>query len=458
MNSSRLTIFFLFLCLLSSPGCQLGRGTKAAPVGRIPIQVTTNLTGFEDSEREAIKTLIDGSLALPQTPEPAGSPGLKGYSDAVQKAAALLAPTHRSTADYLNKAATILAGSDERIEDLDRLVADASKERLLILFGPGRRAENSNNSLLSHIEISRRSEVDEPWLSAYHSRLSEFEHWLPIPKGHHSLEGSPRDSLVIANIIFKGGTLAQNGSMSTRRPHTKALVDELGTTYFFYKNLLEKEWYENEVKSTSNLVLVERHRHLASPRAHLNFFATRFSSYQLGPQTVSTDESETPIPLRKHFGASWAPLIIAKADLTGILAHEWLIREELEAAELSDQNLAMLVTMSFRSLYDAGSGVAPPAHAHASLIILNWLTEKNAIGFDQEEGGWDLNLDTIRTEVRNLLSVIFQIHATGDIEKADELVKAYAVMTQNVVRTLDTMNAIGGKLFLPTWVVNEEEG
>lgn len=278
------------------------------------------------------------------------------------------------------------------------------------------------------------------WIEPYLARLDELEASLPLPSGlPDAALGPKRDALVIADVFWRGGARAGSTALSTFLPADRSRAEETGRTYVFWRNLVERRWYEREIAPAVDQVLVPDQRAAATAGAHLRFYATRFTTYQLGPQSAATDGGRAP--LREHFGELYGPLVIAKADLLGVLAHEWLIAEGIEPPELSFENLAMLVVMAFRALADVELGEAPPPHP--ANLQLSFFRDRGAVELERESGLWRFDPAKLRAAARELVAEILAIHATGDLERGRRLLDRHGAPGEEIAATVARVAALG---------------
>ncbi|HKE00251.1 MAG TPA: hypothetical protein VKE69_04520 [Planctomycetota bacterium] len=397
------------------------------------VRIESDASKIEPRDRACVSILVQAAHAF----APGDSP-----ADALLRAVSVAKATKRVTlAEYLR------AAIDGDLAKLDRTEMDDVDPDLVLLSGRADGAKGKPDYLV----VGWRDATEHRWLDAFLEHWAEFGASLPLPAGFSQPEGAPRGTFRIANLFIRGGSVSESTSSSTFLPSDPALRRERGLSGVFWKNVMETAWWRHGVAPTVPLVLIPEQVALPTAAALLRFYATRFTTYELGPQEVQTPAG--PVPLAERFGELNDPLGIAKADLLAVLAHEWLIAKGTMPKTTSDENLAMLVVMSFRALQDALDGKAPPPHEAASALVLNTLRERGAIAIDAEKDRWRVDLAKTRAAVRQLAGEILEVQASGDLARARALVKERGRIGPELRRTLDRVAALPAEKLAPKWIV-----
>ena len=356
-----------------------------------------------------------------ETPE-AWEAAAAALGRAAERAAAAGSP---ALGAYLEIAGGALLSGE--VGELEAAWMAAGSEPFVVILGPAG-AGGDGEPPIHHLEIGIPDGAEHRWVDPLLERMADFERWLPLEAEHRSGPENLRASIVVANAVLRGGSLAGSSGPGQYLPFDRGLRESLGRRDVFWKNLAAEAWYANEVRFVAERSLVEGQRELATAGAHLRFYATRFAMYQLGPQGVWTEAGR--VSLREHFGESWGPLQVLKADVLAILAHEWLIEQGLQPAETSGENLAMAITMAF-----LGAAEELEAHRRAGLVALGTLARRGAMRLDPS-GTWAFEPERVRAVLRELAAEVFAIHASGDRERAEALLARYARPAKAIDGTL----------------------
>lgn len=411
--------------------------TGAAPAGAAggAVEVVTDASALPPAERRVLRHLATAARELPAADSPAADGPVPGELRAAAEQAE--AGGLDALAAYLRAVAAAIGG-EAPAAAAERLRRAIDGGDLVVALIPAPDDREPTWALRAGVRDPAEQRWVEPWLAG----LAEFESWLPAPP-RAAASAVPASRIVIARPAVQGGAAAGSCSASTFLPAARELADEIGRDYLFWKDLAARCWYAGEVAPSAPLVLVPEQARLATAGAHLRFYATRFSTYQLGPQTSPAGDGRR-LGLRQRFGEQWGPTVIAKADLLGVLAHEWLIERGLRPADESDENLAMLVVMAFRAWRDSEAGEAPPGHAPASRLEIRRLRRSGALTWEPDSDRWRLDLPRARQAVRELAREILDVHARGDVEAARALLAPPPDGDPPEVRaTLDRLAAIG---------------
>ena len=410
-----------------------------------------------DAEQQVRAHLLSAAAALNgPLPEPAaGAPTsaataqegpearLRNAAGALRAAAVVsCGPSGTGRAAFLRAAAEVLTG-DRSDSELDPLwIALGDVATVPVLAAASLPAE-SNTAARFTLDIGAVVAGDQRWVRAFLGRLAEFERTLPLPAGYVP-RGPYPDRILIADLLVRGGANPTGRPSQTRLPADAARRKELGSHWVFWRNNMRERWFADSIAPAASALLDSEQRPLATADAHLRFYATRFATYQLGPQTVRT--ATGPHSFEEYFGTWWGPLSIVKADLLGVLAHEWLIGDKLEPAAASTENLVMLVVMNFVALADAENGAAPPTHRAASNLVLQRLRSRGALTFDDARQTWHVDVDRTRAAARELVAEVLEIHGSGDRERAAALFAQTTAPDPQIMAALERM---GGRKLKP---------
>ena len=82
------------------------------------------------------------------------------------------------------------------------------------------------------------------------------------------------------------------------------------------------------------------------------------------------------------------------------------------------------------------------AHAKGMAIQLNYLLKEGGIEYDCDTGTYRVNFETFPGAVDNLAREVLTIEATGDYDRAGELLETYGELTPEVQASLARLGEI----------------
>ena len=394
--------------------------------GSTSITVMTGASRLSEDERRVLRDLITAAQAFPEEPASIDAGTGERVAAALREAARSATAVDENLRRYLETAAGALESGDG--SGLEEAWRQTRREHLVVIVGPGTVSEEGL-PVLHDMEVGLvdRGEHDR-WVDALLARLGELERWLPLePDMRHGAEGL-HGSVTVANAALRTGTVAGSIGPGTYLPFDRTRLEELGRADVFWKNLMAVGWYGREVLPVARTVLHRDQHDLATARAHLHYFATRFLMYQFGPQSVEVGGQRRT--LREHFGEMWGPLQIAKADTLAILAHDWLVEQGLQPEPVSAENYAMYVTMAFLQSSESHAG-----HQRAGRLMLSYLREREALAGPFEGTRWRIIPERMQPALRGLAAQIFAIFASGDVTRAQAFVEQYGAPSPTLAPT-----------------------
>jgi hypothetical protein len=408
-------------------------GVEPRP-GESRLDLASDVSAWARSDREVLLALVDAAREFPASAGDANPRWPSAAAAKLRRAADEGAGL--ALAEYLRAAAGQIEGAPG--PPLDPLAYRTLDTPAFALIGPGA-AGDSPWQRVRAIAVGVRDADDERWVRAYLSSIREFERSLPLPAEFQPGDEPWRAPFVVADLAMRGGTAARSTSPSTTLPLDRTSSPDAPRGWVFWRNAMRDGWYAAEIEPTARLVLADDLRSLATARAHLCFYATRFSTYALGPQRAPA--ASGAVPLDERFGELHNPLVIAKADLLGVLGQLWLVARGVQPHELSREMLAMLVVMAFRAMQDARAGNAPAPHEPASALELGWAIDHEALSVGDDDR-WRFDESKLTEAIRSLAGEILRIHARGDVDGARALLERYARPRDEVRRTLERIGTV----------------
>lgn len=212
-------------------------------------------------------------------------PTLRGLAELdLARDDARLAPELERLAEPCGEAelARVLAAAARALAEGDEAQLEAAN--LLFERGPaiaviGPRREDGARGL----EVGLTAPGESAWVETWLGSLASFEAWIGLPPGRPFPRVGPLRRIAVADVVTRGGARAGSASINTFLPADVELRPALGRLSVFWRNLVRERWYLPECLPTAERVLAPEWLARFTAEAHLRWYATRFSTYQLGP-------------------------------------------------------------------------------------------------------------------------------------------------------------------------------
>jgi uncharacterized protein YciI len=373
-----------------------------APTTRA-FDVTADVSHLTDAQRAWLKA-FEGDAAAPDLTVHATS----------AKEAGLV-----KIGEYLDTGARVLRG-EATVEQLEKAFRRTLDEPLHVML---RVVEGKVADVVVAVpnrELSRQ--VSRESVHAFERTLPGFTtEWLaPI---------EPEEIGRVATLRFRAGRAFASTSPGSYLPFDRTLNASVGRTWIVYDNMLSAAWFTTKVKPAADAVLPSVTSKVNAD-ALLLWYALRTAIYDAGPNLTQAQLAT--------FSGDKDPLRILKADVLCTLA-----------AGATDEQLATLLAVTFQTLYETYAGIAPPAHRPASTTLVNWLSSRKAIRF--ENGAWTADFAVMRTALNELAREILEIESKLSVSRARALFTQYGSATAEIDRTSVTVAALPKVTLVPRY-------
>jgi hypothetical protein len=263
------------------------------------------------------------------------------------------------------------------------------------------------------------------WLDAFEHHLDEFARTLPGYSPSWQKSASPRGVSYLGNLVFRAGVSAQSTSPASYPPFDAALRPVVGRSWIHWRNMMAANWFEREIRPTAEAALDGSVTRLMSGDGQVRWYALRYVTSNIGPEIVGGRT------LKEALGDAWDPIVIAKSDVTAILADQWLGRAPLR------NDLATLLAVTFHTLNDVVRGSAPQQHRPATCLTLNWCLRHG--GLEARDGGWRIHDRAMLRSLQSLTRELLEIETAGDRARALRLLSEYGTVTPPIQAALDRL-------------------
>ena len=402
----------------------------------------------------SVITRSDGSLA--------SVPYSKSYDDAgiahdLSHAAALLKEAaalteNASLKKFLTSRAQAFLSNDYYQSDIDWMDLDSPLD---VTIGP---YETYNDELFGYKAafesyVNVRDDKESAKLAFLSGHLQEIENNLPEDPAYRNPKLGAAAPLRVVNEVFAAGD-GDHGvkTAAYNLPNDDRVIALKGSKRVMLKNV-------QEAKFKSILVPIAKIALAADDQKDLDFsaFFTQIVAHELthgiGPHQIKIGNRETNP--RMELKDTYAPIEEAKADITGLVALQFLFDHgELVGLgankEVAEHRLySTFLASAFRTLRFGTSD----AHGKGMVVQFNALLEGGGFVLNPD-GSFHVDFSKIAQAVRDLDHELLTVEAKGDYAAAKKMLDS-AKLNPAVQKAIDRMTAIPTDID-PAFVTAEE--
>ncbi len=268
----------------------------------------------------------------------------------------------------------------------------------------------------------------------FKSLVSYFEKHLPADPKFIREKFSSETQLNIVNVVYFGGD-CQKGTktIAASLPNDPKVRDAKGGKNNMYKNMMEAK-FDKILLPIANIVLAKDLLPFVDKKAFTSFVTLHEFSHTLGRGFVfGNDNLEVRTALKERFSA----IEECKADILSMYNHKNL----LDLKKYTPDYIKKAQVTYLAGLYRSIRFGTEAAHAKANLIELNFLRESRAI-VQNQDGKYLIDEDKFWDGVKSLANALLTIEATGDYNKAGELLAKYAVVTPEIEKVIQSLKNV----------------
>jgi hypothetical protein len=153
-------------------------------------------------------------------------------------------------------------------------------------------------------------------------------------------------------------------------------------------------------------------------------------SHGLGPAFARTATGRRDI--REAIGSEYSGLEEAKADIVGLYGLKWLVDHDAVPAANLNGYYASFVAGILRTVR---FGIAE-AHGRAQMMEFNFLSERNAIRWDDASHRYAIDFGKMPDAVAALAKELLEQEATGDAARVRAWFAKYGAMPEQLAKAL----------------------
>lgn len=286
----------------------------------------------------------------------------------------------------------------------------------------GLKASYEANVMIKDPEQSARLDV-------YKQYLNRLEHSLPMEERYKRDSVGLGNKLEIVNIAyFAGDYNAGIKTIAASLPNDERVIRAKGAKKQIYQNVLGAKFRMILEPIAEVLVDPEQRPHVSQDAFVTNTLQHEIS-HTLGPVKVYGREDLT---VRKALEERYSSVEECKADIVGIHNSAYFHKVDVFSEDEVRSNYVTYLAGIFRSIRFG----AESAHAKGMAIQLNYLLREGGIEYDAAAGTYRVEFERFPAAVDKLAEEVLTIEATGDYDRAGDLLETYGELTPEVEASL----------------------
>ncbi len=280
--------------------------------------------------------------------------------------------------------------------------------------------------------------VKDPVWSArlvkYNAMLTGLQAALPVEPAYKAeVPGTDADMNVYDAIYYSGDCNAGSKTIAINLPNDPEIHLALGSRKLQLKNSMKAK-FDNILMPIAGMLIDE------SQRKHITFDAffenTTFHevAHGMGIKNTINGKGTVKEALKEQYSA----LEEAKADIMGL----WLVTRLYEMGEITSGDVMNNYVTFFSGIFRSSRFGAASAHGKANMLSLKYFADHGAF-VCQDNGFYKINLEEMKKAVVSLVGKILTVQGNGDYETAKSWIESDGIMTENLSRDLEMVNAEG---------------
>jgi hypothetical protein len=292
--------------------------------------------------------------------------------------------------------------------------------------------------------VNLRDDQETARLAFLGQHLQEIENNLPEDPQFRNPKLGALAPIRVVNEVFAAGD--GNHGVQTAAynlPNDERVVQQKGSKRVMLKNI-------QEAKFKATLVPISRVVLASADQKDVNFdlFFTHIVAHELthglGPHQIKVNGRDTNP--RQELKGLYSAIEEAKADITGLFALQYLMSQADRGAlqisiphgpEAERRLYTTYLASSFRTLRFG----LQDAHARGMAMQFNFFLDKGAY-VANADGTFNVNLEKIKSAVRDLDHDLLTAEAQGDYNAAQTMLSRYSVIRPEVQRAMDRLKSL----------------
>lgn len=279
---------------------------------------------------------------------------------------------------------------------------------------------------------------DKEWserLNEYVAYLPELQEGLPVPASYKQEEPGRDAQLNAYDVIYYAGDCnAGSKTIAVNLPNDEEIQQSVGTRRSQLKNAMRAK-FDRILLPISDLLID------SAQRKHITFEAffgnTMFHEVAHGLGIKNTlDGSGT---VREALEDTHSALEEGKADVLGL----YMVTQLYEKGVLTEGSLEDYYVTFMASIFRSVRFGASSAHGQANMIRFNDFLEKGAIARDASTGTYRVDMEKMKTAMRELSKKILMLQGDGDKAAVERMIQDYGGVSDQLQKDLDRLSTAG---------------
>lgn len=413
-----------------------GYGPKPLSANFYPSDMTAaEFEQLEDTTKTSLYTLLrrdeNGKLIT--------VPYSVAYKEQHEKAAELMRRAAELAEDeglkkYLLSRADALLNDDYQPSDFAWMEMKTSNIDFVV--GP---IENYEDRLFGY-KAAHESFVlvkDLEWsaqLEKFNAMLPGLQAELPVDPAYKAeMPGTDADMNVYYAIYYAGDCNAGSKTIAINLPNDPEIHLAVGSRKLQLKNSMKAK-FDKILVPIANMLIDETQRQYITFDAFFENTTFHEVSHGMGVKNTITGKGPAREALREYYSS----IEEAKADIMGL----YLVTRLYEMGEITSGEVMNNYVTFFAGIFRSSRFGAASAHGKANMLNLKYF-ERNGAFILQEDGTYKVNFDEMKAAVISQVENILTIQGDGDYDAAKNLVDTDGIMTEQLRKDLDKVNATG---------------
>ena len=413
-----------------------GYGEKPATAQFYPADLTVaEFEAWNDPDKASLYTIIrrdpEGNLV--------SIPYSEAYQEQHANAAGLMFEAAELADDaglkkYLTMRAEALLSNDYQPSDFAWM--EMKESNIDFVVGP---VENYEDRLFGYKAAHEAFVLvkDPVWsaqLAKFNAMLPDLQTGLPVaPEYRAEMPGTDADMNVYYALYYAGDCNAGSKTIAINLPNDPDIHLAVGSRKLQLKNSMKAKFDKILMPIAGKLIDESQRQHITFDAFFEN---TTFHEVAHGMGIKNTINAKGPV--REALKEQYSALEEAKADIMGL----YLVTKLYEMGEITSGEVMNNYVTFFAGIFRSSRFGAASAHGKANMMNMKYFADNGAFMY-QENGTYKVNFEEMKAAVVSLLEKILMVQGNGDYESAKAWIEADGIMTENLRRDLDMVNAAG---------------
>jgi len=271
-------------------------------------------------------------------------------------------------------------------------------------------------------------------LEKFNAMLPNLQANLPVaPEYRAEMPGTNADMNVYDAIYLAGDCNAGSKTIAINLPNDTEVQLAVGSRKLQLKNAMKAK-FDNILIPVADMMIDE------SQRKYITFDAffenTTFHEVAHGLGVKNTINGKGPV--REALKEQYSTLEEGKADIMGL----YLVTKLYEMGAITSGEVMNNYVTFFAGIFRSSRFGASNAHGKANMLCMKYFADNGAFLY-LDNGYYKVNFEEMKKAVESLVGKIVTMQGNGDYEGVKAWIESDGVMTENLRRDLDKVNAAG---------------